>query len=154
MSQAVIEMLIRLHLLVVAPESIAEAESRYGLLDADYQMLDEKKHIVQFSFKSWDLPYSAPMNRDMAVPLALVLSELQVKNLLKEITEFNGCYVSRPVRGLSRPSTHAYGLSCDFNNGPFSFEFVSVWKKYGFCWGGDFERVHDPMHFSYAKWEC
>ena len=69
------------------------------------------------------------------------------------MTQFKGCYNPRPVKGTNYYSLHAYGLACDFNNTRFSKEFVEVWVRNGWCYGGYFTRP-DNMHFSYGKLEC
>ena len=27
--------------------------------------------------------------------------------------------------------------------------YVSAWRDAGFCWGGDWQTIKDPMHFSW-----
>jgi hypothetical protein len=132
--------------------SVQKAQERYGALDKDYRMVNESKWIVPFSFRPFGLKYETRVNRDIVLPLTLVLTELQATNLLTEIQGFQGCFASRPVRGTNRPSIHAYGLGCDFNHTRFSSGFVKVWKKWGFTWGGDFCSWKDWMHFSWG-WE-
>lgn len=137
--------------------SVEEAEERYGKLDG-YEMTAENKakYLVKFDPSQFGLNFNISMwvNRDIVLHLEQVLIELEEKQLLNQITLTYGCYSGRPVRGTDRPSTHAFGLACDFDNIEYSKEFVDVWKKYGWCWGGDWDGdKYDPMHFSYA-WEC
>jgi peptidoglycan L-alanyl-D-glutamate endopeptidase CwlK len=59
------------------------------------------------------------------------------------------------VRGGS--SMHNYGLAVDFVNEvngtwPWTVDknwmlVVSIFKKHGFKWGGDFKTIYDPPHF-------
>jgi hypothetical protein len=140
------------------PGSFAEAEKRYGKLYWDYSWEQKKKWLTPFNFKDINPNFkTAYINRDMSMAMMVVMAELKERNMLYEITSFNGCYNPRGVRGKRHPSTHAYGLGCDFNafGGPgteFTAEFVNVWERWGFCWGGRFSN-RDPMHFSYS-WEC
>lgn len=142
--------LILLGILTAPPSTFKKAQERYGKLDDNYVMVDKDKWIVPFSFEPFGLKYKTQINKDLVLPLTFVLRELQLTGLIKEITGFQGCYSARAIRGSERPSIHAYGLGCDFNHTKFSSEFVDVWKRYGFSWGGDFCSWKDWMHFSYS----
>lgn len=146
-------MLINLNIMPLPVQSIEQAKERYGPLTSNYEMVDKDKHLILFDFKIFGIDKVALINKDIKMPLILVAAELKEKGLLSEITEFKGCFSSRPIRGTNRPSIHAYGLGCDFNHIQFSSEFVDTWKRYGWCWGGDFTTWPDYMHFSYS-WEC
>ena len=81
----------------------------------------------------------------------------------------NGCYNWRNMTGSSSMSNHAFGIAIDINpaynpyvkgnssstwkNAPSYYkidgEIVSIWKKYGFFWGGDYSGIKDYMHFEY-----
>ena len=140
------------------------AESKYGKLDQDYRMLREHKFIVNFSLEPFfnELPVkSRPnnletrVNKDIVLPLIKVMAELQETGLIREIVSFHGCYASRAIREIDRPSTHAFGLACDFNayqGVRFSKPFIEILEKYGWVWGGSWCKRKDKMHFSYA-WE-
>lgn len=75
-------------------------------------------------------------------------------------------YTARTVGGSRGISRHAFGIAVDINSvknpyqeGPFEEGdpfisdmpewFVQAWKDAGFCWGGDWKQVKDPMHFSW-----
>jgi len=70
-------------------------------------------------------------------------------------------FVWRRIGGNYRMSTHSFGATIDINSdtNPFSGAnrlitdmpqwFVNAWRDAGFCWGGDWETVKDPMHFSW-----
>jgi hypothetical protein len=100
------------------------------------------------------------VNNSITYHLIKTLSELKDKGLAKEIKTFDGCLNIRKVRGASRWSAHAYGLAIDLNaslnpvgtKGSWSPEFIEVWEKNGWKWGGRFKRLKDPMHFS-LSWE-
>lgn len=134
--------------------SVEDAEKRYGKLYRDYTWEEKGKYLYTADLSQFSpVLHNVTVNKEVLLPLVLVLAELKYRGLVDEITEFQGCYSPRAIAGTSRPSTHAYGLGCDFNNGTFTEDFVSVWKSYGWCWGGDFKNNFDPMHFSYS-WEC
>lgn len=131
-------------------KTLASAETRYGKLYWDYTWERKSEFLVPFQLKG----VRVHVNKDMLIPLTLVMAELENLGLDGEIKKIDGCYNPRSVRGKHYPSVHAYGLGCDFNaymgQTTFSDRFVQVWEKWGFCWGGNF---NDNMHFSYA-WEC
>jgi hypothetical protein len=70
-----------------------------------------------------------------------------------------GCYVPRhkmcdPTRSLS---IHAWGAAIDINwrtnrigtRGDMPMGVVTLFKQYGFNWGGFWTRPKDPMHFQF-----
>lgn len=70
-----------------------------------------------------------------------------------------GCFVPRhkmcnPNRSLS---IHSWGLAIDINfknnkvgtSGDMPHYVVTLFKQYGFCWGGLWTRPRDPMHFQF-----
>jgi hypothetical protein len=70
-------------------------------------------------------------------------------------------YNPRTIGGSYRFSFHAFATSIDMNasQNPFRGDnvlitdmpdaFVQAWKDAGFCWGGDWNDVKDPMHFAW-----
>ncbi len=70
-------------------------------------------------------------------------------------------YAARTVGGSYSISHHALGTTIDINapSNPYRADgvlvtdmptwFVNAWKNAGFCWGGDWGGVKDPMHFSW-----
>ena len=126
------------------------AKKRYGPLKPAYEWAERDKWLTRYDFGP-NLGFGY-INRDLVPVLDRVWTSLELTGLIKEITAFRGCYSPRPVSGTMYPSYHAYGLACDFNNGPFSEQFIRIWEEIGWCWGGRFSRP-DPMHFSY-KGEC
>jgi hypothetical protein len=150
MLAAGIALLVTLGIADAPVESFKEAVAKYGPLDLNYKMIVERKHIVEFSFEPYGFDWKTRLNKDLVTPLKFVFTELKARGLTKELTKFNGCYVSRSIRGSKRPSTHAFGLACDFDHKPYSKEFVEVWRRYGFTWGGDWCNGRDYMHFSFA----
>ena len=95
----------------------------------------------------------------------------QLQAALSEITEeglgdlirpddYGGCYVPRFIdRDPSLPlSMHAFGLAVDINvstnllgsRGDQDPRVVEIFEKWGFEWGGHWDRP-DPMHFELAR---
>lgn len=70
--------------------------------------------------------------------------------------DYGGCYVPRFIdRDVAKPlSNHAFGFAIDFNTttnqlgtkGDMDPRIVEVMARWGFSWGGLWERP-DPMHF-------
>jgi hypothetical protein len=61
-----------------------------------------------------------------------------------------GAFACRPATGGSEWSEHAYGLAVDVNpfQNPYVRGDVVVPELAGWGWGGDFQTLTDPMHFS------
>jgi hypothetical protein len=99
-------------------------------------------------------------HRLAAPQLVLFFSELDKTGLTKYILTWDGSFVPRLIRGRKSLSSHAYGIAFDINahwNGlgrcPAGLgeagtvrPLVEQAEKYGFFWGGNFERP-DGMHF-------
>jgi hypothetical protein len=138
--------------LIQAPiDSRIQARIRYGEhMESTAELILAKEWIVKTEFLGKPLY----VNKDIVLPLKFIEVELKLKGLHSEVIRFQGCYNPRFINDKpAKPSTHSYGLSCDFNHTVFSREFVEIWKRYGFSWGGDWCSFKDWMHFSYAKYE-
>ncbi|MFV1962313.1 MAG: M15 family metallopeptidase [Acidimicrobiia bacterium] len=71
-------------------------------------------------------------------------------------------WVWRTVGGTLRPSEHAFGTAFDINpsSNPYGRDnvlrtnmpdwYVESFTDAGFCWGGNWVDVKDPMHFSWS----
>ena len=99
-------------------------------------------------------------NRVMLPQLRAALNEVVTRGLSSKIYHYDGCYVPRfiahnPAKGLS---FHTFGTAIDLNAadnyrgiaGKMDRTVVSIFKKWGFAWGGDWNYT-DPMHFELAK---
>jgi hypothetical protein len=99
-------------------------------------------------------------NRVMLPQLRGALNEVVRQGLSKSIYHYDGCYVPRfiahdPSKGLS---FHTFGTAIDLNaadngrGGPGKMDrrVVTIFKSWGFAWGGDWNYT-DPMHFELAK---
>jgi hypothetical protein len=99
---------------------------------------------------------SVTCNRLIFPQLEAALREVEARGLADEIhpDEYAGCYYPRFIAGTTSLSNHSFGLALDFNVpgnqrgtvGEMDRAVVSIFKKWGFAWGGDW-RYTDPMHF-------
>jgi hypothetical protein len=74
---------------------------------------------------------------------------------------YTGSYNPITIPGTRRFSFHAVGAAIDINSNtnPYRADnvlvtdmpawFVKAWTDAGWCWGGDWQDVKDPMHFSW-----
>lgn len=100
-------------------------------------------------------------HRLMLPQLRGALEEVVRKGLAAKIhpDEYAGCYVPRFIESNpDRPiSLHTWGIALDMNvpgnqrgtRGEMDRRVVSIFKKWGFSWGGDWSYT-DPMHFELA----
>ena len=117
---------------------------------------------VSANIRSEEMPIIGRVtgHRVMLPQLRAALNEVVTRGLGKAIKTYDGCYVPRfigrdPSRGLS---FHTYGTAIDLNAstnyrgiaGDMDRTVVSIFKKWGFAWGGDWNYT-DPMHFELAK---
>jgi hypothetical protein len=89
-----------------------------------------------------------------------VFNEVHRRGLWDELRSFGGVYNFRNARGLSKLSTHCWGIAVDVDcignrNGlgmepTINRQIVAVFKDHGFVWGGDWSRK-DAMHFQYCS---
>lgn len=101
-------------------------------------------------------------HRVMLPQLRAALAEIEGRGLGDELNpeEYAGCYVPRfiasdPSNGLS---LHSWGIAVDLNVpgnlrgtvGEMDRTVVTIFKKWGFAWGGDWNYT-DPMHFELAQ---
>jgi hypothetical protein len=99
---------------------------------------------------------SVTCNRLIFPQLEAALREVQDRGLTAAIhpSEYAGCYYPRFIAGTTSLSNHSFGLALDLNvpgnqrgtAGEMDRTVVSIFKKWGFAWGGDWNFT-DPMHF-------
>jgi len=99
---------------------------------------------------------SVTCNRAIFPQLRAALQEVVDRGLADTIDpdEYAGCYYPRFIAGTTKLSNHSFGLALDLNVpgnlrgtvGEMDRTVVSIFKKWGFGWGGDW-RYTDPMHF-------
>lgn len=98
-------------------------------------------------------------NKALIPQLRAALQEVVDRGLADKINpgEYAGCYYPRFIAGTTTLSNHAFGLALDLNVpgnqrgtvGEMDRTVVSIFKSWGFGWGGDW-RYTDPMHFEMA----
>lgn len=108
------------------------------------------------------MPIIGPMtcNRAIFPQLRAALAEVVSRGLAGELhpDEYAGCYYPRFIAGTTTLSNHSFGLAMDFNvpgnqrgtAGEMNRDVVSIFKKWGFAWGGDWNYT-DPMHFELSS---
>ncbi|MEI5673337.1 MULTISPECIES: M15 family metallopeptidase [unclassified Nocardioides] len=99
---------------------------------------------------------SVTCNKLLFPQLRAALEEIVQRGLADKIdpNQYAGCYYPRFIAGSSKLSNHAFGLALDLNTstngrgipGDMDRTVVSIFKKWGFAWGGDWNYT-DPMHF-------
>lgn len=95
-------------------------------------------------------------HRVMIRQLRWALEEVVERGLADEIHpgEYAGCYYPRFIAGSDSLSLHSFGIALDLNVpgnqrgtvGEMDRTVVSIFKRWGFAWGGDWNYT-DPMHF-------
>ncbi|WP_460737850.1 M15 family metallopeptidase [Nocardioides ginkgobilobae] len=103
---------------------------------------------------------SVTCNNAIFPQLRAALEEIVQRGLADEINpdEYAGCYYPRFIAGTTTLSNHSFGTALDFNVpgnlrgtvGEMDRTVVSIFKKWGFAWGGDWSYT-DPMHFEMAR---
>jgi len=124
---------------------------------------------IYFSRMWWDVPMSdhesLSVHQRMAPAidaLNINLAAAQDEGLNYDIFgDYTSSYNNRTVGGQFRVSQHGLANAIDINSNtnPYSGSnilttnmpawFVAAWTDAGFCWGGDWEEVKDPMHFNW-----
>jgi hypothetical protein len=122
---------------------------------------------VSGSMVSWTIPMSGGKTTRVH-ERALPAFERVAANLAVEAAKgrhyevrIAGGWVWRRIGGLYRMSTHSFGTTIDINwdTNPYRSDntlvtdmpgwFIDAWREAGFCWGGDWQTIKDPMHFSW-----
>ena len=103
---------------------------------------------------------SVTCNKGMVPQLRAALTEVVDRGLADKIHpgEYAGCYYPRFIAGTTTLSNHSFGLALDLNVpgnqrgtvGEMDRGVVSIFKEWGFAWGGDWSYT-DPMHFEMAQ---
>ena len=96
-------------------------------------------------------------HRELIEPLRAAMQELVDRGAEHVIDDYAGCWVPRTAGSSGPLSSHAWGMSIDFNAraNPYGAEpdqpdvLVEVMTDHGFLWGGDWD-VPDAMHFELA----
>jgi len=146
--------------------------ARYGVPDAVF----EKKWMTFYNVSPairnviHALPGRIYCNADLVAPLDMAITNLIDAGIGEELKTWDGCFNIRLQRGFVGTvqdainagkvhvvSIHSWGCAVDVNAAwnrldqkpTLSPGFVSCFKKAGFDWGGDWDRL-DGMHFQLA----
>ena len=122
---------------------------------------------VRSRLAPWGVPGSGGrvinVHQDMIPALNQVAANLAVEannGRVYAITSVGG-FNPRTISGSHQLSRHGLGLAIDINpaQNPHRSDnrlitnmptwFVDAWRSAGFCWGGDWQSIKDPMHFSW-----
>jgi len=122
---------------------------------------------VRSRLASWGVPGSGGrvvnVHQDMIPALNQVAANLAAEagnGRVYAITSVGG-FNPRTIGGSYQLSRHGLGLAIDINppQNPYRADnklitnmptwFVDAWRSAGFCWGGDWQSIKDPMHFSW-----
>lgn len=97
-----------------------------------------------------------------AIPqLKAAFAEVERSGLKDKILFWDGSFVPRLKRGGSTPSNHTFGTAFDINAQWNGFKqkpaakgkkgdlhaVAQIFKRFGFTWGGTWQRTPDGMHF-------
>lgn len=148
-----------------------DAYLKYGLDSKEIERKYMTLWDVPTELEIGVIPKKIYCNKALIQPLTDVFKELIQTGFVLELKTWDGCYNPRPQRGYEKQfqqymimkqydlaakyvSMHWFGIAVDVNaawNGlgktpTLSPEFVTIWKKHGFDWGGDWKRL-DGMHF-------
>jgi hypothetical protein len=111
-------------------------------------------------------PLEFEFHKLAADQLVAMWLEWEKEGLLDRIQTFDGAFVPRFIRGsTSTLSNHAFGTAFDINaqfnalgHTPADIgekgcvrELVPIANRFGFAWGGDFNKRPDGMHFEVAR---
>jgi hypothetical protein len=96
-------------------------------------------------------------HRELIEPLRAAMRELRDRGAENVISDYAGCWVPRRSGATGPLSSHAWGMSIDFNArvNPYGAEpqqpdvLIEVMAEHGFLWGGDW-HTPDGMHFELA----
>lgn len=119
---------------------------------------------VQANLTTAEVPIlgTVTCHRVMIPQLSGALAEIEREGLASLIRpeDYAGCYAPRFIdRDPTLPlSNHAFGLAVDLNSdtnqlgtrGDMDPRIVEIFERWGFEWGGRWERP-DPMHFELAR---
>lgn len=147
-----------------AGASVADAVGTFSYRYFNDGSIDPDPAWVAANITTETVPILGPVNghRVMLPQLRAALQEVADRGLADKIhpEEYAGCYVPRfiasdPSNGLS---LHSWGIAVDLNVpgnlrgtvGEMDRTVVSIFKKWGFAWGGDWNYT-DPMHFELAS---
>lgn len=141
---------------ITDPMAFWRDHMRFCHLHPDIAAIPQLKHKHGF----W-------VNKALVENIKLVFDKIREQGLLSEIKSFDGCQVTRMIRGGSKLSFHAFGAAIDLNASIFPlgkacdkvevdcpkyYRVVTVFEEAGWTWGGRWHKRPDGMHFQYGQY--
>ena len=147
---------------VVQRAFMSGTAKRFGTLT--YRVYPDRSVVVDPAWvKANIITQSVPIigrmtcNRLMFPQLIGALNEIMAAGLDGTIhaDQYEGCWWPKLIEDSNSLSMHAWGLAFDINvpnnqrltHGDQDPRMVTIFKKWGFRWGGDWKQTPDPMHF-------
>ena len=129
-------------------------------------LAEVRGHLVPMELPNGDgLRVTVHVHERVVPALEAVISNLEREAANGNVYPIDRRYVSTHRAATIPPrrylSFHAVGMAIDINTiaNPYSEDnvlttdmpdwFVAAWTDAGWCWGGDWVRIKDPMHFSW-----
>lgn len=148
-------------MLTRTPHGLDEIIATFGSLDREdfearflvvfplpYQLLYDGKPVVR-----------ARCHRALVENFTRAFEGVAAAGLQDECRNYGGIYARRNARGLSRPSTHSWGIAIDIEPARYPLGsskrlpqgVIDAFAAAGFFYGGDFKGRKDPMHFQFCE---
>lgn len=143
---------------VLTGGSVAEAVGTFRYTVLGGGRIAPQQSWVSANIRTEPVPILGSMtcHRVVFPQLRAALLEIQQRGLADEINvdEYAGCFYPRFIAGSQQLSLHSFGIAFDINVpgnqrgtvGEIDRDVVSIFKRWGFAWGGDWSWT-DPMHF-------
>ncbi len=147
---------------VLTGGSVATAVGSFGYQVLGGGRVQPDSSWVSANIRTEEVPIlgTVTCHRAMLNQLRAALTEVARRGLADRIhpEEYAGCYYPRFIAGTTQLSLHSFGIALDMNvpgnqrgtAGEFDRTVVSIFKRWGFAWGGDWGYT-DPMHFELAR---
>lgn len=128
-------------------------------------MREVHAQMVPVQLPGADRPFTLYVHQRVVPALDRVIANLQREAAAGRTYTIRAAYTSSynpiTIPGTRRFSFHAVGAAIDINSNsnPYRSDnvlvtdmpawFVRAWTEAGWCWGGDWQEIKDPMHFSW-----
>jgi len=153
----------KLNIIVSVPHGVDEIEEQFGKIeyvdvDGGYIQItnDFASNIERYDYPIIGLQY---LHKDLIPVFKKVLEEIRDRGLDNEIKQIGTWCPRHKMYNLRYGlSMHSYGIAIDVNQatnlpgtrGNINMGIVEVFERFGFEWGGRWNRRRDPMHFQLA----
>jgi hypothetical protein len=149
----------------VQPDGSIEFEDGWDEKNIEVVEIPELKGVSLLSGSGPSFSGKVKFYKPAIPQLIAAFQEIRERRLLDRIISWDGSFVPRTLRGSTRTlSSHSLGLAFDINSA-FNYigkepaaagqrgsvvELVSIFKKYGFHWGGENNRK-EGNHFEVVR---